>query len=179
MKIVGSVYIKIQMKPKFGGFAQQFSKTADNCLPCLRGLDFMIDHECIPNIGEQLLYSTKHRTALPISARTTTCVRTFAIAERNARIPSRHDKLVEIVIKVENVTVFSSTEGLFEGIQEFKERNGLLVADSQVNVNREKKCLKVLNMHNEAIGIYHDSKIALYTDFRNQIQVNRLFSSKE
>ena len=179
MKIVGSVDIKIQLKPKFGEFAQQFSKTADNCLPCLRGLDFMIDHECIPNIGEQLLYSTKHRTALPISARTTTCVRTFAIAERNAKIPSRHDILVEIVIKVENVTVFSSTEGLFEGIQEFKERTGLLVADSQVIVNQEKKCLKVLNMHNEAIDIYHDSKIALYTDFRNQIQVNRLFSSKE
>ena len=98
----------------------------------------MIDHECILNIGDQLLYSTKHRTALPISARTTTGVRTFSIAERNARITSRHEKLVEIVIKVENGTVFSSTEGLIEGIQEFEEKTGLLVADSQVSVNKKK-----------------------------------------
>ena len=34
-------------------------------------------------------------------------------------------------------------------------------------------------MRNEAINIYHDSKIAHYTDLRNQVQVNGIFSSKK
>ena len=34
-------------------------------------------------------------------------------------------------------------------------------------------------MRNEAIDIYHNIKIAHYTDLRNQIQVNGFFSSKE
>ena len=80
----------------------------------------MVDQECILNIGEHLQYSPKHRTALPISEQTTTGVRTFAIAERNARITSRHKKLKEIVVKDKNGTVFSSTVGLIEGIQELE-----------------------------------------------------------
>ena len=47
LKIVGCVDIKIQMKTKSGEFFQEFLITADNCLPCLLGLDFMIDQECI------------------------------------------------------------------------------------------------------------------------------------
>ena len=100
---LGSVDIKIQMKPKSGDIARNILITADNCLPCLLGWGFMIEE-----IGEQLLYSTKHRTALPISAETTTGVRTFAIAEKNARFPSRQEKLVEIFIKDENGTALSS-----------------------------------------------------------------------
>ena len=34
-------------------------------------------------------------------------------------------------------------------------------------------------MRNETINIYHDSKIAHYTNLRNQIQVNGLFSSNK
>ena len=82
----------------------------------------MIYQESILKIGEQLLYSTKHRTAKPISAQTTTGVRTFAIAEWNARSPSRHGKLVQIFMKDENGNVLSSTESLIEGIQDFKEK---------------------------------------------------------
>ena len=104
--------------PKPGEFAQEFLITEDNCLSCFLGLDFMVDQECILNIGEQLLYSTKHRTALPISKQTTTGVRTFAIAERNARITSRHKKLKESSYEIG--TVFSSKVGLIEGIQEFE-----------------------------------------------------------
>ena len=107
----------------------------------------MIDQESILKVGEQLLYSTKHRTAKPISAQTTTGVRTFAIAEWNARSPSRHGKLVQIFMKDENGNVLSSTENLIEGIQDFKQKKPenwwltyLLV------LTEEKKCLKVLSM---------------------------------
>ena len=92
LKNVGSVDIKMKMKPKSGEFAQEFLITTDNCLTCLLRLDFMVDQECILNNGEKLLYSTKHRIALPISAHTTTGVRIFVIAKRNARIPSEIKK---------------------------------------------------------------------------------------
>ena len=68
LKLDGSVDIKTQMKSKYGEIAQEFLITAVSCLPCLLVLDFMIDQENVINIGEQLLYSTKHQTALPISA---------------------------------------------------------------------------------------------------------------
>ena len=54
LKIVGSVDIKIQMKPKSGDFVQEFLITADNCLPCIFGWDFKIDQELILNIGEKI-----------------------------------------------------------------------------------------------------------------------------
>ena len=56
---------------------------ADNCPKGFLGLAFRIDQEPILNIGEELLYKTKHRTALPISAQTTTGFHKFAIAARN------------------------------------------------------------------------------------------------
>ena len=105
------------MKQKSVGFAQEFLMAETNCVHCLLGLDFMIDQECMLNLGEKLLCSTKNWTALPISAQTTTGVRTFAIAERNARIPCRQAKLAEIVIKYGNGTILSSPEGLIECIQ--------------------------------------------------------------
>ena len=43
LKIVGSVDIKIQTKPKPGGFAQEFLITADKRLPCLLELDFIVN----------------------------------------------------------------------------------------------------------------------------------------
>ena len=43
LKTVGSLDIKLKNKPKSGEFNQGFSITADNCLHCLLGLDFMID----------------------------------------------------------------------------------------------------------------------------------------
>ena len=132
----------------------------------------------IEEIGEQLLYSTKHRPALPISAETTTGVRTFAIAEKNARFPSRQEKLGEIFIKDQKGTALSSPEGLNEGIQELKEKTGLLVADSLTSVSQGKSCLNVLNMRNEAINIYHDSNTAHYTNLRHQIQVNGFFRAR-
>ena len=70
-------------------------------------------------------------------------------------------------------------EGLIEGIQKFAEETEKMVADSLVSLNQAKKFPKVLNMRNEAINIYHDSKIARFTDLRNQIQEHILFSSKE
>ena len=82
----------------------------------------MIDQECILNFGEKLLYSNKNWTALPISAQATTSVRTYAIAQMNARNPSTHEKLVEIFIKEDNSTVLGSTEDLIEDIQEIKEK---------------------------------------------------------
>ena len=88
-------------------------------------------------------------------------------------------KIVEIVITDEKSTVLSSPEGLIEGIQEFDEKTGLLVADSLVSVIQGKVWLKVLNMRNEANDIYHDSKTAHRTDLWNQILVNGLFSSRE
>ena len=113
----------------------------------------------VRSIRQRYLYQLKKTTA----------VRIFAIAERNASIPTRHEKLVEIVIKDENGTVLSSPEGLIHTIQEFEEKTGLLVGDSLISVKQGKNCLKVLNMQNEAINIYHDSKNARYTDLRNQI----------
>ena len=60
-----------------------------------------------------------------------------------------------------------------------RKKNGLLVADSLVSKKPKKSCLKVLNTRSEAINLYHDSKIAHYTDLRHQIQLSGLFNSKE
>ena len=88
LKVVGLINIKIKMKEKSGEFAQEFLITADNCLFCLLALDFMIYQKCILSIGEQ--YSTKQRSALPISAQTTTGVRTFAIARADTKNRNPH-----------------------------------------------------------------------------------------
>ena len=60
-------------------------------------------------------------------------------------------------------------KGLFQTIQQFEEKAGLMVADSLISVKQGENCLKVLNMQNQSIKIYHDSKIARYTDLRSQI----------
>ena len=39
--------------------------------------------------------------------------------------------------------------------------------------------MKKVNMRKEAMNMNHDSKIARYTNLRNQIQVNGLFTGKE
>ena len=80
LKTVHCVDINIHVKPKPEEFAHDLLIMVDNCLPCLLGLDFVVDQICIPNTGEQLLYSTKLRTALPLLAITKTAFRIFAVA---------------------------------------------------------------------------------------------------
>ena len=65
LKIVGSVDIINQFKPNSGDLAQEFLITADNCLPCFLGLDYMIDQECFLNIGEHLLCSSREKCKNP------------------------------------------------------------------------------------------------------------------
>ena len=71
----------------------------------------MIDQEYILNIGKHLLHSRKLRTTLPISAQTTTGAQKFTIAAKVERVPSRHENIVEIVIKDKNGTVLNCQEG--------------------------------------------------------------------
>ena len=108
----------------------------------------MIDQECFLNIGEQFLYNLKHRTAILLSAQLTTGVKNFAIAVRIERVLSRHRKTKKNVLKDENATILNSQKRLMEGLQEFKEKTGLLVADSSISVGQEKSFLQVLNMQN-------------------------------
>ena len=49
--------------------------------------------------------------------------RTFAIVETNARVHSRYEKAVKIVIKDKNCSVLSSPEGCIEVMQDFEEKN--------------------------------------------------------
>ena len=99
-------------------------------------------------------------------------------SREECKIPKQTRKLVEIFIKDEKGTALSNPEGLNEGIQELKEKTGLLVADSLTSVSQGKSCLNVLNMRYEAINIYHDSNTAPYTNLTHQIQVNGLFRAR-
>ena len=77
------------------------------------------------NIGQRYQYQHKPISALPISA------------EWNARIPSRHEKQVKIIIKDENGTVLSSPKGSIELQQDFEEKTVLMITDSLVSVGQE------------------------------------------
>ena len=60
------------MKPKCEEFDQEFLITADNCIPFLLALDFMMDPKWIPIIANNYCTVPKNQIALPISAQTTT-----------------------------------------------------------------------------------------------------------
>ena len=55
VQIVGKVKLFVQFKPKTQEIEQEFLVTADNCIDCIFGVDFLIQTKCVVNIGDKQL----------------------------------------------------------------------------------------------------------------------------
>ena len=93
-------------------------------------------------------------------------------------IPARHEAWIDVIVKKENAEVKQKSQGLIEGLKDFENRTGILLADCLTSVNDSKSQLRAVNLSDNEIKLFKNTKIGEFFSNDDSIQVNGLFTSK-
>ena len=93
-------------------------------------------------------------------------------------MPARNEAWIDVIVKNQNAEVTKKSQGLVEGLKDFKIRTGVLVADCLISVNDSKSQLRFVHLSDNDIKLFQNTKIGEFFSNDDSIQVNGLFTSK-
>ena len=166
------------MKPKQPKFLHEFLVTQENHIPFLLGLDILTDQKCILDLNEKILLCGRDKFTIPLLTQNVNNVNSFTLLLETLIIPARHEAWIDVIVKNENAEVTKKSQGLVEGLKDFENRTGVLVADCLISVNDSKSQLRVFNLSDNDIKLFQNTKIGEFFSNDDSIQVNGLFTSK-
>ena len=176
VKILGKVELLVQMKPKQPEFLHEFFVTQENHIPLLLGLDILTDQKCILDLNEKILLCGRDKFSIPLNTQNVNNVNSFTLLLELLIIPARHEAWIDVIVKNENAEVTKKSQGLVEGLKDFENRAGVLVADCLISVNDTKRQLWVVNLSDNDIKLFQNTKIGEFFSNDDSIQVNGLFT---
>ena len=179
VQIMGKVNLFVQFKPKTQEIEQEFLVTAEECIECIIGIDFLVRTKCVLNIADKQMYSNRLQLSVPLTTDKYEVTQTFAVSTKNEIVPSKHEALINIHLRDGNNEETPGKEGFVEGIEGFQDRTGLIVASCMVSPKQGQALIKVLNLTDEQVVVYKDSKLGTYQENNNCQKVNGICSSKE
>ena len=178
MKISGKVEHLVQMKPKQPKFLHAFLVTQENHISPLLGLKFLTDQKCILDLNERILLCVRDKFTIPLITQNVNNVNSFTLLLETLIIPARHEAWIDVIVKNENAEVTKKSQDLVEGLKDFGNRTGVLVADCLIPVNDSKSQFRVVNLSDSDIKLFQITKIGKFFSSDDSIQVNGLFTSK-
>ena len=119
VQIVGKVNLFVQFKPRTQEIEQEFLVTAEECIECIIGIDFLVRTKCVLNIAEKQMYSNRLQLSVPLTTDKYEVTQTFAVSTKNEIVPSKHEALINIQLKDGNNEETPGKEGFVEGIRGF------------------------------------------------------------
>ena len=152
----------VQLQPRLPQFEQEFVITADECIECLLGIDFLKTNKCVFNLHEEKLYSSHFKISIPLTTEKTQGVQVFAIAGQNIYIQCKNESLMKIRLADENGEEIPGVEGLVEAIEDFELKNGLLLATCMISMKDGWSLIKVLNLTDAPVTVYKSTKVGTY-----------------
>ena len=84
---------------------------------------------------------------------------TFLVAKSNQAIPARTETLVQCELNYEDGSKATKLEGIVNPLETFQEATGLWVAHALVNDDNGTCWVRLLNIHNEDIVTYRDTRV--------------------
>ena len=93
-------------------------------------------------------------------------------------IPARHEAWIDVIVKNENAEVTKKSQGLVEGLKDFENCTGVLVADCLISIKNSKSQLRVVNLSDNDIKVFQHTKIEEFFSNDDSIQVNGVFQQR-
>ena len=84
---------------------------------------------------------------------------TFLVAKSNQAIPARNETQVQCELRYEDGSKATKLEGLVNPLETFQEATGLWVAQALVNNDNGTCWVTLLNIHNEVIVTYRNTRV--------------------
>ena len=156
----------------------EFLVTQKNHILLLLGLDTLTHQMCILDLNKKILICGRKEITIPLVTQNVKNVNSFTLLLETLIIPARHEAWIEVIVKNENAEVTKESQGLVEGPKDFENRPGILVADCLISINDSKSHLRVVNLSDNEINLFKNTKIGEFFSIDDSIQVNELFTSK-
>ena len=139
-------------------FVHEFLVTQENYISLLLGLDILTDQKCILNLNEKMLICCQHKFTIPLITQNVNNVNSFTLLLETLIIPARHKTWIDVIVKNENAEVTKKSQYLVEGLKDFENRTGILVADCLISVNNSKSQLRVVDFSYNEIKLIKKTK---------------------
>ena len=165
------------MKPKQPEPLHEFLITQENHISLLLGLDILTVHKCKLNLNEKILLCGQEKFTIPFITQKVNNVNSFTLLFETLIIPARNEAWIDVIVKNENAEVTTKSQGLLEGLKDFENRTGILVARCLISVNNSKSHMRVVNLSHNEIKLFKNTKIGEFFNNDDSIQVNGLFTS--
>ena len=156
----------------------EFLITQETHFSLLLGLVILNEQKCILDLNEKILLCGRDKFTIPLITVNVDNVNSFTFLLRTLIIPAKHEAWIDVIVKNENAEVTKKSQGLVEGLKDFENRTGILVADCLISVNDSKSQLRVVNFSDKELKLFKSIKIGEFFSNDDSIQVNGLFTSK-
>ena len=143
-------------------FLHEFLVTQKNHISLLLGLNILSDQKCILNLNEKIILYCRDKFTIQLITQNVSNVSSFTLLLETFIIPARHEAWIDVNVKKENAEVIKKSPGLVEGLKDFKNFTGVLVADCLISVNNSKSQLRFFNFCDKEINLLKNAKIRVF-----------------
>ena len=157
--IKGKIEMIVMLEKFTPKFRATFLISALDFFPCLLGLDFMVQNDCVLYAKQQKLFCGKINRSMELKSNASKEGSTFLAAKSNQAIPARTETLVQCELRYEDGSKATKLEGIVNPLETFQEATGLWVAHALVNDDNRTCWVGLLNIHNEDIVTYRDTRV--------------------
>ena len=157
--IKGKVELIVHLEKFTAEARATFLISALDFFPCLMGLDFMVQNDCILYAKQQKLFCGKINRSLELKSNASKKRSTCLVVKSNQAIPARTETLVQCELIYEDGSKATKLERIINPLENFQEAAGLWVAHALVNDHNRTCWVRLLNIHNEDIVTYRYTRV--------------------
>ena len=159
LTVKGKAELIVQLEKFSPEFRVGFLISSVDIYDCLLGLDFLIELDCILYIKRKHLFCGKINKTLELKSSMQNTGTMFLVVSSTQIIPSRSEKLLQCEVRDEQGTRVKSFQGLVNPIESYQEATGLWVAQTLVKDSEGHCWVRLLNIHDEDIVTYKNSRV--------------------
>ena len=159
MPIMGSADIQVQLQIFTCEVAVKLLVTRIEIAPCLLGMEFLYNFDCILNPRKNELFCGTIGKILKLSPSQQNIQNLFLITAQDHEIPRRCEGFIKCKIIDEEGNITQQTEIIVEPMKEFEDKSHLLIARSLNEMVDDVVWVRVLNPKLEPKKVYRNARI--------------------
>ena len=160
MPIMGSADIQVQLQKFTCEITVKFLLTTIEITPCLLGIEFLYNFDCILNLRKNELFCGAIGKTLQLSPSQRSNKNQFLIAAEDHELPRRCEGFIKCKIIDEEGNITQQTGIIVEPMNEFEDKSHLLIARLLNDMVDDVVWVRVLNPTLEPKKVYKNARIA-------------------
>ena len=145
MPIMGSTDIQIQLQKFTCEITVKFLVTRTEITPCLLGIEFLYNFDCILNLRKNELFCGANGKTLQLAPSQRSNKNLFLIAAEDHELPRRCEGFIKCKIIDEEGNITQQTEIIVEPMKGFEDKSHLLIGRSLNDMVDDVEWVRALN----------------------------------